>query len=381
MPAEELLVEGKLAEAEAALAGALEKDEGDDEARFALGIVQSLEGVERLMQGLYRYGLDPRWQSNLPFVRLPAPKNPKPEPLTNEAFRKLISDFAADLAGVEKTLAEVKADDVKLPVRLGVCRLDFNGDGTCSEEETLWKVFAHVSGRRLSQDDADDFAIALDKGDVHWLRGYCRLLSATCEMLLAHDTQNIHDHAAQIFFPTAEVRYPFTPQGDENWWTSILDGVAFIHLISLPVSEPERMQRAHEHLLAVIEQSRLSWKAIDAETDDDREWIPNPNQKNAVLPNAVVTVEMVDGWRAVLDEFESILQGEKLIPFWRGNDSRGVNLKRVFFEPTTFDLVLWVQGSAAAPYLEEGAVTDPAFWNRIQRGFQGQFFWFAVWVN
>src|SRR5947208_7893227 len=36
---------------------------------------------------------------------------------------------------------------------------------------------------------------------------------------------------------------------------------------------------------------------------------------------------------------------------------RGSNVRRVFIEPRTFDLVLWVQGSAAAPNLEAGEIS------------------------
>jgi hypothetical protein len=248
------------------------------------------------MQGLYRHGLDPRWATDLPFVRLPVPNNPKPEPLTNDAFRNVIAGFADDLARVETTLADVASANIKLPL-------------------------------------------------------------------------------------TAKVRYPFNPPQVEEWRDSILDAVAFVHLLLLPVAEPERMKAAHGHLLEVIEQSRLSWAAIGAETDDDREWIPSPQQKNMAIPNAAITPDMVTGWHAVLNELEAILQGEKLVPFWRGTTANGVNLKRVFYEPTPFDLVLWIQGSAAAPYLEEGEVTPPDFWRRIQTGFRGQFFWFALWVN
>jgi hypothetical protein len=87
--AEELLVQGKLAEAEEVLVGAVEKEGGDDEARFGLGVVKTLHAVEELVQGLHRYGLKPRWATELPFVRLPLPENPNPEPLTNEAFEAL----------------------------------------------------------------------------------------------------------------------------------------------------------------------------------------------------------------------------------------------------------------------------------------------------
>ena len=39
-------------------------------------------------------------------------------------------------------------------------------------------------------------------------------------------------------------------------------------------------------------------------------------------------------------------------------EAQGVNLRRVFTEPqSTFDVIEWVQGTAATPYLEYGSVT------------------------
>jgi hypothetical protein len=270
--AEELLVAGKLAEAEESLSGALEKDGGDDEARFGLGIVRTLRGVEELVQGLHRYGLKPRWASQLPFVRLPVPENPDPEALTNEAFRKLVADFAANLAKVEATLAGVKSDDVKLLVRPGAYRLDFDGNGEATDKELLWRIFFRLTGATVRAEDAGQFVIAMDKADAHWLRGYSHVLAAMCEMYLAHDTQNLHDRAAQFFFPEAKVAYPFEPPAERNGWIDpLLDGIAFVHLLNLP----ERMKAAHGHLLAMVDQSRANFAAIRAETDDDREWIPS----------------------------------------------------------------------------------------------------------
>ena len=65
---EAMLVEGKVADAQKMLAGQLKNNPRDDNARFALGFVQALHGGERLMQSLYRYGLEPRWRTMLPFV-------------------------------------------------------------------------------------------------------------------------------------------------------------------------------------------------------------------------------------------------------------------------------------------------------------------------
>ncbi|MGE4004167.1 MAG: hypothetical protein AB7I48_28630, partial [Planctomycetaceae bacterium] len=109
--------------------------------------------------------------------------------------------------------------------------------------------------------------------------------------------------------------------------------------------------------------------------------------------NSVVGVRiepaMVDSWQEFLNEAEALLQGKKLIPFWRGNTNRhsakgelrGVNLRRVFTEPKPFDVVLWATGSGANAYLEIGPVTDAETWTRIQQGFGGSFFGFAVWIN
>jgi hypothetical protein len=76
-----------------------------------------------------------------------------------------------------------------------------------------------------------------------------------------------------------------------------------------------------------------------------------------------------------------VIRGEKLIPFWRGGFEQGMNLGKVFTEPRDFDLVLWVQGTAAMPYLEDGEKTSPQTWSEFQRVFRGEFIGFAAWIN
>ena len=60
---------------------------------------------------------------------------------------------------------------------------------------------------------------------------------------------------------------------------------------------------------------------------------------------------------------------------------RGINIRKVFTEPREFDLVLWVQGSGASPYLERGPMTKPEFWRRLMGTFRGNFIGFAIWFN
>ena len=179
---------------------------------------------------------------------------------------------------------------------------------------------------------------------------------------------------------------------------TILDAIAFVHLLNFEVIEPQRLGRALDHLELMIAESRASWKRILAETDNDHEWLPNPDQ-TTVIPGGRVSRDVIDGWHEVLEETEAILKGEKLIPFWRdylprgsifGGRSdvpeipvrgRGVNLRKVFTNPQRFDLVMWIQGTGATPYLEEGELTHPDTWGRMLRVFRGEFFGFAIWFN
>ena len=63
--------------------------------------------------------------------------------------------------------------------------------------------------------------------------------------------------------------------------------------------------------------------------------------------------------------------------FWARNHHDVDELLR--FGP--FDLVLWVQGSAATPYLEKGEFTRHEVWDRLLRVFEGEFVGFALWFN
>jgi hypothetical protein len=294
--------------------------------------------------------------------------------------------WVADLRKAEATLAGVKDPNVKLPLHFGLIRLDFNGDGRADEDETLWKVYARFNRQveeKVTAEAARDFVIAFDRGDVDWLRGYCHLLMAIGEVALAHDFDELFHETGYLFFTGAQPPHPFlsTAKGQRFDFGEIADFIATIHLIRLKPVEPERLKAALGHLEAMAGLSRSSWKAILAETDDDREWIPNPKQAT-VMPGGRVSDEMVKGWFAVLDEFEAVLAGKKLAPFWRGNNGRlGVNVRRVFTEPRTLDLVMWVRGSAAAPYLQEGDVSTPATWQRLTRVFRGEFIGFAMWFN
>lgn len=380
---EKYLYGGKFAEGERALQEELRKNQNNDQARFGLGTLQFIRSVEHLGQSLYRFGLrnDGVIRATIPFLRLPVPNNPKPVVISCTAARRIMQDLIDDLSKAEKTLAAVSDDAVKLPLRFGLIRLDITGEGASGQQ--FDKIVAFYLRGTRNFPPGEDWLVVFDKGDVAWLRGYCHLLIAMAETALCYDWQEIFECTGHFFFHKVESPHLFLQSAKNNETgfntEEIFDLIAFIHLVRLPVRDSARMKVALTHLEQMIALSKESWKAILAETDDDHEWLPNPRQKGVL--GVAVRTEMIESWLEFMREAEVVLAGKRLLPFWRGNDNRGVNLKRIFTEPKTLDLVLWVQGTAASPYLENGPITLPGVRERLGRVFGGQFMGFAFWFN
>lgn len=407
------LYAGKPYWAENILKRQLELTPDDDQARFALGTVQFVQAVKNLAQSLYRYGLRSSYDAtdsffDLPFFRIPVPVNPKPESLSYEKIRDVLQQFVNDLSKAEGTLALVESADLALPLNIGLVRLDMNADGEITEDETLWRIFQRIAPlRQVTEAESEKFVIDFDGSDVPWLRAYCHLLMGMGEFFLAYDWHVAFEHTFHALFPGSGLPYSvlnsdlllryqkyneairagdleasnslYDKEFKDIWDRDLADLIAFVHLNHWPIYEPKRLAHTLTHLEKMVDLSRASWKLILAEEDkDSAEWIPNPYQ-TGTLPGMTVTQERVDGWLMFLDEFEALLQGRKLLAHWRFTE--GINMRRVFLEPTTFDLILWIQGSASVPYLEKGELVTADTWETIFVLFQGDFFSYAIWFN
>jgi hypothetical protein len=382
---EPYLERGELGPAREALTKALSERPGNAELQVQLALVQVLQSLQGYTQEMYRLGLrDSLFGGMVPFLRLPVEPNPDPALATDPEVRQAIDRFARGMAEARGTLAQVPDTwQGRVPLRLGRIRVDFDGDGVARPTEELWRLVDAINPRLvIDEKKARQFGLHLDAGDVRWLEGYCHMVEGLADWMLAYDTQRLFDHTGQLFFYRAKSPYPFLSQlPGEHWDDALVDGVTFIHLLDLPLAQAERMPAALEHFRQTIPLSRRSWACIQAETDDTYEWIPSPRQKS-VIPGWTVSAEQLDEWFAFLDEAEGILAGRLLLPFWRNvPEGHGLNIARAFLEPQRFDAVLWWQGTAAAPYLEQGNVTRSELWERLDRVFDGQFFGFALWFN
>lgn len=383
------LENGQTAAGELAMAARLATDPKNNEARFGLGLIRFARAIERFGQTQYRYGLRPPHSVNVPLLRYPVPVNPSPEELTYEKQRDGLKALLDDLAGVEATLAPMTDDHVRIVLDLNAIKFDLRGDGKPDDLERLAAILAKLSMTPVEgQAKPEPFEVGFDNADALWLRGYAHLLSASIEFVLAYDWSRTFEATAQLFYPRATpsplANVAEAPGLERDGWlfrddAHLADLIALLHEIRWPVAEPARMKSAHAHLKQVIALNKAMWKVIEARSDDDKVWIPGPKQKHGVIASMPVTEEQVAAWLGALDEFDAILDGRKLAPHWRF--AQGLNIRKVFFEPRPFDLVLWITGQAAAPYLEAGPITSGAQWSEWSHVFNDNFPGYAFWFN
>jgi hypothetical protein len=358
----------------------------DTKAASAAGTLQFALAIEHLGKSLYRYGMDVPARRNImmiPGLRMPVPPNPNPEKIDYQKFRAVLEELVKDLDAAETSLAKLGETDIKLPIDFAKVKFDFDGNGQAVAEETLPGILAAVGGDNGAAPPS--LSVGFDTADIYWLRGYGRFISSFSQFLLAHDFEDLFNKTFHMFFPnaslpTGELLETNSSKENAGGFASgeFGDVIAMIHLINWKTVDPARLEDTRKRLVAMADLSPKSWAAARRETDNDREWLPNSKQTQAIT-GTTNTDEIIEGWLEVMAEFRSVLEGQKLMGHWRFD--KGINVKRLFNESKNFDLVLLVAGTNAVPYLETGRVSDSATWNRLMRTFRGNFIGYAVWFN
>lgn len=368
----------------------------DDKTRFGLGASRILTSFKHLSKGLYNHGFMAQYAQFLAADNAAMKQlyNPSPKPINVRQAGDLIRQFIRELEAAEEILAKISNPEFKLRVPVGRLLAEFHKP--FGENPLFWMVTLGSETQApvpaATPEGPHGLVIAFDKADVTWLRGYCHILLAISETIVACDWKEWFDRSAHLFFPKVDGAYPFLawqpPRINnledafsvfEQLYLIIPDIMTALARADAPVTEPERLKKAHQHLLTALALSRQTWKEIQAETDNDAEWIPGPHQESVI--GTSVSKEMVETWLKMLDELEAILKGEVLLPFWRGEGDKGINLKRVFYESKRISLVDWLQGVAAVPFLEHGPIAEGTIWTNLFDAFGDNFFNYAVWFN
>ena len=372
----------------------VESGDADARTRFAHALATFFRSGEKATQQLYEYGAgQPLSAGGFMFMRglMQAGLNPEPKTVSADDVRGILESWLEDLHEADELFDSVPTDgDWKLRLDMADIPIDFNNDGVASRREEPARAFSIIFRNGVNIPEGQrSFVLGLDATDLHWLRAYNDVLMAVGEIMLAYDNRELFHRCGHLFFPKPLTPYdfllqskPFDPIGTE---VDVSDLLAFAGSLDFPLAEDgaERMARARQHLLNAIDHSREMWKSARAETDDDREWLPAPHQSPAIQ-GVSITEPQVDLWLDLLDEAEVVLEGEKLLRFWRGDGSQAIDVRKFFDEPRNFDVLYWVQGSAAAPYLVpvgDRPVTRDKLWSDMQDTFGDDLFRSIFYIN
>jgi hypothetical protein len=187
-----------------------------------------------------------------------------------------------------------------------------------------------------------------DTGDVHWARAMVAFQRAGMNLVAAYRWSEL-SRFGDVF-------------------------AGRLTIIRFPLDDAARVRRGRDLALAGLDHADRSREAYLAETDDEREWVPAPRQKDHPLP-LPVDAALYDTWDAVIDDVRLLLRGEEGLDMaeivrtaradWRIRPGH-LDIGRMFAEPRDIVIDLSVLES-----LDDGG---PEGIDRALRSFFGVFY-------
>lgn len=175
---------------------------------------------------------------------------------------------------------------------------------------------------------------------------------------------------ADLINDRGEVRGSFEP---------IVDAIYILLKTLEQQPDAAHLQAARDNWLRMIAVNRQFWLAVEAETDDDAEWIPNARQTS--IFGLDTDPEAAAAWMRVLRDAEAVLQGQLLIPHPMLPKGTGIDLAAFIDNPAPLDFIGWVQGTAAYPYTAKGPRITRQYWQQFSRLTNGRATMFMFYYN
>ena len=203
----------------------------------------------------------------------------------HQAGRQAWLDFAKALAAIDADLAIAATDrDFSLELCIACWEHDWNRSGEIDDNDRkMFELEFDGKGGELAEGDPRRRpTIKFDVGDVEWARAMIAFQRAAVELVLA--------------YKWSELDKLFSSDDDPK--------------IVIRVAEPGRVKRARQLVLAGLAHADKCRETYLAETDDDREWVPNPRQKSYAMP-LEVDDQLYQTWKGVLGDVRRLLESQE----------------------------------------------------------------------
>jgi hypothetical protein len=170
----------------------------------------------------------------------------------------------------------------ELPLCLACWEVDWNRNGEVDDNDRrLLEVEVDAELNELPENDLRRRpTFRFDLADVHWLKALVSFARSVGQVVRAYDVSEVARLAVR---------------GTQK--------------ATLRLKDKERVGKARALVLAGLDAADTSRALVLAETDDDREWLPNPKQKQHPLPFPVDEA-LFETWAGVLGDVRALVQGK-----------------------------------------------------------------------
>lgn len=264
----------------------------------------------------------------------------------------------ASLAGAEAELARVDEDlavaarepGISLELCLACWEIDWNGNGRIDRgDRMLMQIEQDAKGETIPPDDPRRKpTFRFDHGDVVWARAFVAVQRALIDVVLAFDWMPVEAFLLDKHKGADDAK------------------------VVIPLADRGRIATAKKLLLDAIRRSDECRRAYLAETDDDREWVPNPRQKSHPMP-LPVDEKLYATWEGVLGDLERLVNGDEglaVSDLLQLTDRRGrprggngfIDVGRMLSDPK--DIVIEVDQAQKVEHLRDLDAALPAIFGR-----------------
>jgi len=199
--------------------------------------------------------------------------------------RRAFTELEAAMTVVDQHLARAAEDrEFALELCLACWEVNWNRRGEVDEfDRLLFQIEYDAEGQPIPEaDPRRKPTFRFDHGDLHWARAMVAFQRGLVNLLLAYDWHEL----------------------DRLW------GKASVERITLRVENDDRIAQARQRFLEGLEYSDLARRAYLAETDDDREWMPAPKQRNHPMP-LPVDEALYATWEGSVRDLIALVEGRE----------------------------------------------------------------------
>jgi hypothetical protein len=242
--------------------------------------------------------------------------------LDHQEGRALWQRFADALVPIDADLA-VAADDKSFGLELCIAcwEHDWNRSGQIDERDRrMFEIEYDGRARPNADGEIDSFipegdprrrpTFRFDAGDADWARAMLSFQRSAMELILAYQWSQLDKLFASRGAPPPK--------------------------LVIPVQDKARVQRARSLLVAGLGYADRCRQAYLDETDDDREWVPNPRQQSHPIP-LEVDAALYQTWADVTHDLRLMLESKeglslRAVAAFGDEDKLGALLPDVFLD-------------------------------------------------